>query len=379
MIIRALHLLRKGLASIFGHPTPVPYRRHRLSHILKTGYLIMDCVKYDDTQMLSESWDEKRHDKVRRRNLFRDFSKILISLARVPLPRIGSFTIDDKGAISLTNRPLTLRLQELENEGIPIKISRQDTYTAVEPYVQDLLSYHDSRLLHSPNAVNNALDGKLQMAAIAGMRVVMPHFLDRGLRHGPFVFSLTDMHQSNIFVDEQWNIKYLIDMEWACSLPVEMQQPPHWLTSCGVDEMVGESLGKYNEIREEFMEEFEKNERATHKDQNSLLLTRIMRQTWLTGSFFYIHAVNSTVGLYNIFQQHIQSRYTKDEYTSADMDNTLSIFWGEEAEKVRASKVQDRDVYKKQLRELFEIHARKVVDGQNAVDKAFTEETSQGN
>ena len=377
MITRALHLLRKGLASIFGYPKPIPYERHRLSHSLKIGYLIMDCVKHDDTQMLSESWDEKRHDKVRRTNLFRDLSRILISLARVPLPRIGSFTIDDKGAISLTNRPLTLRFQELENEGIPIEIARQDTYTAVEPYIQDLLSYHDSRLLYSPNAVNNALDGKLQMAAIAGMRAVMPHFLERSLRHGPFIFSLTDMHQSNIFVDEQWNIKYLIDMEWACSLPVEMQQPPHWLISCGVDEMVGESLSKYNEIREEFMEEFEKNERATHQHHNNLLLTRTMKRTWLTGGFFYFHAVNSTVGLYNIFQQHIQSRFTKDECTSADMDNTLSIFWGEEAEKVRAAKVQDRDVYKIQLRELFEIHARKGADGQDAAEKEFTQDISQ--
>lgn len=140
------------------------------------------------------------------------------------------------------------------------------------------------------------------------------------------------MHQSNIFTDEQWNIKHLIDLEWACSLPVEMQQPPHWLISCGVDEMVGKPLSQYNEIREEFMEEFEKNERATHQNDNSLLLTRTMKRTWHSGSFFYFHAVNSTVGLYNIFQQHIQSRYTKDEYTSADMDNTLSIFWGEEAE-----------------------------------------------
>ena len=336
----------------------------------------MDCVKYDDTQMLSESWDEKRHDKVRRTNLFRDLSKILISLARVPLPRIGSFTIDDKGSISLTNRPLTLRLQELENEGIPIEISKQDTYTAVEPYVQDLLSYHDSRLLHSPNAVNSTLDAKYQMAAIAGMRAVMPRFLERSLRHGPFIFSLTDMHQSNIFVDEQWNIKHLIDIEWACSLPIEMQQPPHWLINCGVDEMVGESLSQYNDIREEFMEEFEKNERANHQSDDSLLLTRTMKRTWHTGSFFYFHALNSTVGLYNIFQQHVQSRYTKNESTSADMDDTLSLFWREEAEKIGACKVKDREDYEEQLRELFEKHARNVIEKKNAVDEEVEEETS---
>ena len=107
---------------MFGYPTHVPYIHHHLSHSLKTDYLIMDCVNYDDTQTLSEIWDEKRHDKVRRSNLFRGLSNILISLARNPLPRIGSFTIDDKGVISLPNRSLTLQLQELENEGIPVEI-----------------------------------------------------------------------------------------------------------------------------------------------------------------------------------------------------------------------------------------------------------------
>ena len=204
----------------------------------------------------------------------------------------------------------------------------------------------------------------------------MPRLLERSLRHGPFVFSLTDMHQSNIFVDEQWNIKHLIDMEWACSLPVEMQQPPHWLIICGVDEMVGESLSQYNDIREEYMEEFEKNERATHQNDDSLLLSRPMKRKWHTGGFFYFHALNSTVGLYNIFQQHVQSKYTKDELTSADMDDTLSLFWGEEAEKIRVRKVQDQEDYKEQLRELFEVHARKVIDEKVAVDKEVTEETS---
>jgi hypothetical protein len=26
---------------------------------------------------------------------------------------------------------------------------------------------------------------------------------------------------------KEWHIKYLIDLEWACELPIEMQNPPH--------------------------------------------------------------------------------------------------------------------------------------------------------
>jgi hypothetical protein len=59
--------------------------------------------------MLSESWENQYQDKNRRANLFKDLSRIMLSLGRVPLPRIGSFTINDEGILSLTNRPLTLQ------------------------------------------------------------------------------------------------------------------------------------------------------------------------------------------------------------------------------------------------------------------------------
>jgi hypothetical protein len=31
-------------------------------------------------------------------------------------------------------------------------------------------------------------------------------------------------HRSNIFVDSNWHIKYIIDLEWACSLPIEIMR-----------------------------------------------------------------------------------------------------------------------------------------------------------
>jgi hypothetical protein len=60
--------------------------------------------------MLSKFWEEKRQDKSRRTSLFRDLSRIILSLGRIPLARIGSFTLDNEGVLSLTNWPLTLQL-----------------------------------------------------------------------------------------------------------------------------------------------------------------------------------------------------------------------------------------------------------------------------
>ncbi|OJD17233.1 hypothetical protein AJ78_02670 [Emergomyces pasteurianus Ep9510] len=88
------------------------------------------------------------------------------------------------------------------------------------------------------------------MAAITAMRTIFPLFLQRGHRRGPFCFHLTDLHQSNILVDENSHITYLIDLEWACSLPIDMIAPPYWLLGGRLDELNPEN---YDETRKEFM------------------------------------------------------------------------------------------------------------------------------
>lgn len=292
---------RRQLRSVFRYPPLCPYVRRRQPYSLKPGYILIEYIEEDEGVMLSKSWEEKRQDKSRRTNLFTDLSRIILSLGRIPLARIGSFTLDNTGVLSLSNRPLTLRLQILENRGISFNMTRENTYTAVEPYILDLLAYHDSRLRCQPNAINDEPDCRAQMAAITGMRAVLPHFIDRDLRNGPFLFTLTDIHPSNVFVDEQWNIKRLIDLEWACSLPMQMQNTFYWLTGQAVDQLTGERLTEYDKVREEFMEAFQHEEKLQdgwklQRNNGDLPRTRTMRRAWESGSFFYFHALDSTTG-----------------------------------------------------------------------------------
>lgn len=58
-------------------------------------------------------------------------------------------------------------------------------------------------------------DGRAQMANLAIMRALLPHLTDRKLRQGPFFYKLSDLHQSNIFVDSEWHIRCLVDLEWG--------------------------------------------------------------------------------------------------------------------------------------------------------------------
>lgn len=77
----------------------------------------------------------------------------MLSLNRIPLPRIVSLTLDHNGLIHLENRPLTLQLQAMENEGIPT-LPRHSTHGTVQRYIPDLLQNHDNRIYHQPNAIH---------------------------------------------------------------------------------------------------------------------------------------------------------------------------------------------------------------------------------
>ena len=95
------------------------------------------------------------------------------------------------------------------------------------------------------------------------MRAVLPRFTDRRLRAGPFALSLTDLHQSNISVDDDWRITRIIDLEWACARPVEMLAPPSWLSGHGLEQIAFHS-DEYARIHGEFVDRFEEEEIARY-------------------------------------------------------------------------------------------------------------------
>ena len=330
---------------------------HQCPYRLKTPYLVMDYIDSTKGTMLSESWERSRHDRTRRRNLFKGLSKIILSLARLPFEQIGSLTIDNQSVIQLKNRPLTLRLQHLENQSVPTSIDKDLTYRSTDAYLLDLLEYHDSYLRYSPNSIRDELDGQAQLSTLTMMRAILPQFTRRDLRRGPFILNLTDLHQSNIFVDNEWNIKFLVDLEWTCSRPVEMLHPPYWLTSRGVDQLEGEHLEAFNNMHGEFMEAFAEQENLlSGKEDNAFSLTEIIRQGWENGSFWYMHALDNPKGLYNIFLDHIQPMFAKLNDAEVDhFEQTVAPYWSTNMQGFLAKKLKDKEEYQNKLREAFAV------------------------
>lgn len=304
--------------------------------------------------MLSSTWFENnQHDDKLRTNFFHDLARILLSISRIPLPQIGSFIIDDAGFLRLANRPLSVEMAELENDEIPTHIPRDYTYSTTDSYVVDTLAFHDSRLQNQPNAVKSLSDTISQMAALTAMRTVFPLFLRRDLRRGPFVFHLTDLHQSNILVDEDWHITCLIDLEWACSHPVEMIAPPYWLSGKRVDEVDPEN---YDATRKEFMnilaaEETRMQDCVANKKAIPKL-SDVMNRSWNTGTFWYTLALSSPTGLHNLFYDRIKPIFFK--HSVDDFISIMLFYWAKDGPLLAYRKVSDKEKYDIQLQQAFE-------------------------
>ncbi|KAF1986312.1 hypothetical protein K402DRAFT_431198 [Aulographum hederae CBS 113979] len=310
--------------------------RHKL---LDHGYLIMEYVEKSEGIMLLESWDVGRSDSLLRANFFRGLSRIILSLGQVPMSRIRSWTMDESGRLSLKNRPLLCHLQQAENEGIPTGIPRDLVYTTANSFYSDLLAVHDSRIRNQPNSIRDEDDGYAQMANLLVMRGLLQHFTARDSRSGPFVFTLTDLHGSNIFVDQNWNIKRIIDLEWACALPIEMISAPYWLSGVNVDQLTGDELIKYEEVRQQYMGIFEQEERT-------------FAPVYGTGGTWYFDALQTLQGCFNLFRTHMQPLFDpgfeRDAFTKA-----VAPYWAVDASRVVEDKLRDKEVYEEQVRELF--------------------------
>ncbi|KAM4055031.1 aminoglycoside phosphotransferase [Hirsutella rhossiliensis] len=300
--------------------------------------------------MLSETWEESRHDSGRRANLFRHLSRIMLNLAKLPLPRIGSWTIDDGGVLKLANRPLTLLFHQLENAGIATEIPRDRTYTSVEPYLLDLITCHDNRVRHQPNSIHHQSDGEQQLAALTAMRALLPKFMDPQLREGPFIFSLTDLHQSNIFVDDDWHITSIIDLEWACSRPIEMVGPPDWLSDRSLEEIFL-YFDDYAALHDEFVDAVESEGLELYHTNFS---AKVMRACWKTGSFWYSRALDSPTTLPALYIDHIQPRFVKLSTAAwAEFSHMLMALWDLDSRPFISFKVREQEQYDNKLRNIF--------------------------
>lgn len=240
---------------IFREPNWAPFVPYRAPISLKSGYLLVDFIEKEQGTLLSTMWPPETEKHKER--FYKSLAYVMLDLARCPLPKIGSFTVSDSGAVSLSNRPLTAHLTQYECQGIPTDIPRDRCYSRTDSYIYDLLHCVDMKLQHQPNAVRDEYDAEAQMAVLTTIRALSPRFIRKDVQMGPFRYIWTDPHASNIFVNQQYDITCLPDLEWFCALPLETLHPPFWLSGRAVDQL-GKNKKPYTEMSAKFLEVFQR-------------------------------------------------------------------------------------------------------------------------
>jgi hypothetical protein len=314
-----------------------------------------------DGEMLSDTWKDKHDDERLRDNLYRGLAQTMLALTRVPLPRIGAFRLDDNGYLHLDNRPLSVEIVMQENEGMPLDIPRNTTLSTVDDFVLQQLAALDARLIHQPNAVECHSDGWYQMAGLAAARATFPNMFLAELRSGPFAFTLTDLHPSNIIVDADWNIVSIIDLEFSCSWPIEFTQPPYWLGGQLIDEVDRVDFGPRHE---HFITVLEEQERLSGRIEKHPLFSSTMRQSWASGSFWATLAVKDPISFTGIFYDRVVPYHLS--YIAKDIQETdykfLASLWRPTDPGFVERKLQDYERYLEDLDAMFR-HGVHVRDG----------------
>lgn len=289
-----------------------------------------------------------------RQTFFRSLRRLFLDLSH-PLPKIGSFTVHDSGEVSLTNRPLTKGLAMLENAGIPTEIPRDYCYLTTDAYLLDLLHCHDQRLIHQPNAANSEDDLEGQMATIVTLRALLPKFIDRRSRHGPFIFTLTDFHESNFIVDSQYRITGVMDLEWSCALPRDMQHPPYWLNGDEFDDLYGEGTGakeeKFESACEEFLQIFEEERESFSLSPRDY--AEAMRESLSVKRHWYLAAVKIPRIAYNLFADSIQPQFApahSEGKGAITFQDIMAKYWSADTQKFTEQKRRHWNNYLCQLR-----------------------------
>ncbi|EFY84979.1 hypothetical protein MAC_08963 [Metarhizium acridum CQMa 102] len=350
---RWFHKARRFFLATFGLQQPSQYVCHASSRFadLNIGYLLIETIT--SGEMLSESWDEKR-DAARLQNLQGDLARVMVSLARVRLPRIGLFRLDSNGYLRLDNRPMSVQTTMHENEGLSLHMSRRTTFSSVKDFVLSQIAAFETRFIEQPNVIASHEDAWYQMTSLAAAKLTIPQLFRDDLCNGPFVFSLTDLHRSNIFVDENWNITCIIDLEFACSWPVEFLQTPYWLGGGLIDEVTSAELAP---IHAEFMEHIRREEKLQQcRDPDTEPVSSIMQQSWADGTFWVPLALRDPVSFTEIFYKRILKGYF--EFPDEELDNGAylrfcSRFFRRNSSSIIDRKLDDRDRYMESLTEAF--------------------------
>lgn len=357
---------------------PVPFVLHwgtREESPLKIGpFIIMEYINHemnmtaalntpgltpDMRPMLNPEIEGARLEK-----LYRQVADILLQVSQLELPLIGALAETDEWRWEVTQRPLSMAMNELVRTGtLPRSKLPSSTFKAASDYLDSLAQLHIDHLAHQRNdAIESEADCQRKYTArklfqkLARERKLVSGTYDKG----PFKLWCDDLRPSNILLDANLDIVAVIDWEFSYAAPNEFTFAPPWWLLIEQPEYWDNGLEDWIEKYERRLTTFlkvmvdcEDESISAGRLQEGQRLSAKMRESWANGDFWTVYAARKNFAFDSVYWKKLDPRFfgTNEGGTSGNIwVKRLDLL--DEHTRTAMNSFVDRKMVESQTREL---------------------------
>ncbi|KAK7429752.1 hypothetical protein QQZ08_003778 [Neonectria magnoliae] len=189
------------------------------------AYLILDFFPGQPLDLQALAKDTA----ARRKHFYTQLLGVMAQLRQLEFATAGSLMPDhDGGPVPVIGNVLSISINELQiNRSEATSPSIFSSATSFALYQHKLMS----EAYRLPKSELSRQTAELELFALNHLQQLIPEIIASEWDSGPFMLSHSDLRPANIIVDDDLNIRSIIDWEWACTVPRQFFMPPSWITA----------------------------------------------------------------------------------------------------------------------------------------------------
>jgi broad specificity phosphatase PhoE len=262
---------------------------------------------------------------------YKQIADYLLQIYQLNFNAAGAISKSSSNMWLVSERPLTDNMNVLVTSvsNYPVENFPTTTCSSPELYFQQLAEMNLTHLNIQRNLVTNRENAKRFFIARHRMKERLGQWISTTTDTSPFKLYCYDFRPSNMIVDEDFNIKAVIDFEFSNALPAQFaHDPPWWLIVFRPTEWIErgysyERLKKRLEPHiEQFLQVMEEKEKETVKPVVPLSIR--MRDSWTSGRFWFNLAIRNSWSFDAVYWAALHK--PGDEVLDETMQNEMEEF-----------------------------------------------------
>ncbi|KAJ5948240.1 hypothetical protein N7466_001255 [Penicillium verhagenii] len=232
-------------------------------------------------------------DEIKLQMLYTQLAKTLLQLFKPEFPKIGSLSQVDDFSWEVTNRPLSMNMNELPWHGSIYSIC----------FIKGMMRSS----LHVIAAGNLWQDSYYQLAKDKKL-----FLCDKEVENGPFRLWCDDFRPANILLHDDMQVAGVIDWEFTYAAPAVFSYAPPWWLLIEKPENWTEGIEDWARVFNYRLKTFLKTMRhcedmAPQPDKHRI--SDQMQRSWESGDFWVVYATLNSFAFDAIYWQNIDPRF----------------------------------------------------------------------